>query len=99
MSARGAAKRARPHKRNHMARRKGIIRVDSKPATLIMDAELERLKAQAEGSRPFTASGLWERLAALDLKEFYKLPARERLAVGFYATAKRRAESLAEGVK
>lgn len=57
---------------------------DTKPATLVMDAELENLKAQAEGSKPFRSSGLYERLAALNLKEFYQLPPRERLAVGFY---------------
>jgi hypothetical protein len=62
-----------------------------------MDAELVSLKAQAWGLQPFRRSGLYERLAALDLKEFYKLPPRERLAVGFYQSAKRRAESLAEG--
>jgi hypothetical protein len=64
------------------------------PQTLVEDAELKALRAQAEGSKPFRRSGLWERLAGLDLKEFYKLPARERLAVGYYQTAKRRAETL-----
>lgn len=63
---------------------------------LVEDIELQRLRAMADGSEPFTGSGLWERLAALDLKEFMKLPARERLAVGYYQTAKRRAESLQE---
>jgi hypothetical protein len=66
------------------------------PQTLVEDAELQALRAQAEGSKPFRTSGLWERLAALDLKEFYKLPARERLAVGYYQTAKRKAEALQE---
>lgn len=65
------------------------------PQTLIEDAELKALRAMAEGSKPFTVSGLWERLAALDLKDFYKLPARERLAVGYYLAARRRAEALA----
>ena len=64
--------------------------------TLVEDDELKALRAQAEGSKPFRRSGMYERLAALDLKEFYKLPARERLAVGYYQTAKRRAEALAE---
>ena len=63
--------------------------------TLIEDDELRTLRAQAEGAKPFKPSGLWERLAALDLKEFYKLPARERLGVGYYTTARRRAEALA----
>lgn len=62
--------------------------------TLVEDAELKRLRAMAEGSKPFQRSAIWESLAALDLKEFWKLPARERLAVGYYQTARRRAESL-----
>jgi hypothetical protein len=64
--------------------------------TLVEDEELRRLRAMADGSKPFTASGLWERLAALDLKEFKALPARERLGVGYYTAAKRRADSLQE---
>jgi hypothetical protein len=66
------------------------------PQTLVEDDELKVLRAQAEGSQPFMHSGLWERLAALDLKAFYKLSARERLAVGYYETARRRAEVLQE---
>lgn len=64
------------------------------PQTLVEDAELQALRAQAEGSKPFRKSGLYERLAALDLKDFYKLDARTRLALGYYMTARRRAESL-----
>lgn len=64
--------------------------------TLVEDEELKRLRAMAEGSKPFMSSGLWERLAALDLRDLMKLPARERLAVGYYTAAKRRAESLKE---
>lgn len=64
--------------------------------TLVEDEELKLLRAQADGSKPFTASGLWERLAALDLKKFRQLPARERLGVGYYTAAKRRAASLQE---
>lgn len=64
--------------------------------TLVEDEELRRLRAMADGSRPFTASGLWERLAALDLRELQKLPPRERLGVGYYTTAKRRAEQFRE---
>lgn len=63
-------------------------------ATLVGDEELQRLRAMVEGTRPFMRSALWEQLAALDLKEFRKLPARERLAVGYYRTARQRAESL-----
>jgi hypothetical protein len=62
--------------------------------TLVEDDELKRLRAMADGSRPFKESGLWERLAALDLKEIMRLPARERLGVGYYTAAQRRAESL-----
>jgi hypothetical protein len=80
-----------------MRKSKRVHNVDAKPATLVMDAELESLKAQAEGRATFTRSGLLERLSDLDLKEFYRLPPRERLAVGFYQSAKRRAESLAKG--
>lgn len=64
--------------------------------TLVEDQEFRCLRAMAEGSKPFEASRLWERLAALDLREFMKLPARERLAVGYYQTAKRRTAALAE---
>ena len=62
--------------------------------TLVEDQGLKRLRAMAEDSKHFKRSGLWERLAALDLKEFWKLLARERLAVGYYETARRRAEML-----
>lgn len=48
----------------------------------------------AEGSRSFEPSGLWEKLAALDLKEINALPLRERLGVGYYTAAKRRAEAM-----
>ena len=64
--------------------------------TLVEDDELKTLRAMAEGTKAFETSGLWERLAALDLKEFMKLPARERLAVGYYQTARRRAGVLVE---
>jgi hypothetical protein len=62
--------------------------------TLVEDAELQRLRSMAEGAKPFERSGLWERLAALDLKEIKALPARERLGVGYYECARRRVESL-----
>lgn len=64
------------------------------PATLIEDEELKRLRAMAEGRLPFEASRLWERLAAEDMEKPYTLPAYERLGVGYYVTARRRAESL-----
>jgi hypothetical protein len=59
--------------------------------TLVEDAELKRLRAIADGSRAFKSSGLWERLAAMEPKEVLKLPPRERLGVGYYEAAKRRA--------
>jgi hypothetical protein len=64
--------------------------------TLVEDAELLRLRAMAEGSKPFEASGLWEKMSALDWSEIKKLPPRERLGVGYYTAAKRRVESLKE---
>jgi len=63
--------------------------------TLVEDNELKRLRAMADGSRPFEESRLWEALAAKDLKEIYGLPPRERLGVGYYLAAKRRAAVLA----
>lgn len=51
-------------------------------ATLVEDEELKRWRSVTDGSKPFKASRLWERLAALGLKEFWKLPARERRAGG-----------------
>ncbi|HYY93845.1 MAG TPA: hypothetical protein VE713_04960 [Pyrinomonadaceae bacterium] len=64
--------------------------------TLVEDEELRRLRAMADGSRPFVESGLWERLSALDLEEIKRLPARERLGVGYYEAARRRREQLKE---
>ena len=66
--------------------------------TLVEDAELKELRAMAEGAKPFRASGLWDKLSALDWSELKKLPARERLGVGYYTAAQRRAESLKGGV-
>jgi hypothetical protein len=62
--------------------------------TLIEDAELKRLRAMADGSEPFQSIGLWEKLAGLSLYKYNKLPARERLGLGYYLAAKRRMESL-----
>ena len=62
--------------------------------TLVEDAELKDLRAIAEGTKPFTPSGLWARLAALDQKEFMKLPPRERLGAGYCQAALRRREML-----
>lgn len=66
--------------------------------TLVEDEELRRLRAMAEGSKPFEPSGLWDKLAALGWSEIKKLPARERLGVGYYTAAQRRVEVMrAEG--
>ena len=64
--------------------------------TLVEDEELLRLKAMANGEKPFKSSGLWERLAALELKELKRLPPRERLGVGYYECARRRVEQMRE---
>jgi hypothetical protein len=67
-----------------------------------------RLASDAEG-HPLTGrpsffrqkrsqgSGLWSKLAALPWAEIKKLPARERLGVGYFEAARRRVESLKEG--
>lgn len=64
--------------------------------TLVEDDELKRLRAMADGSRPFERIGLWEKLASKEWTEIKKLPARERLAIGYYESGRRRAESLQE---
>jgi hypothetical protein len=64
--------------------------------TLVEDEELQRLRAMAEGAKPFEPSGLWEKLAALPWAELKKLPARERLGVGYFEAARRRMDSLRE---
>jgi hypothetical protein len=62
--------------------------------TLIEDEELLRLRAMAEGSKPFMPSGLWAQLAALEQKQFMQLPPRERLGAGYYQAALRRREQM-----
>ena len=61
--------------------------------------ELEELKAQAEGSRPFVVSGLFERLTEKVCTPAYwkDMTATQRLALGYYLATKRRAEMLREG--
>jgi hypothetical protein len=71
-------------------RRRGDVK------TLVEDEELLGLRTMAEGSEPFEASGLWERLASLGLKEIMKLPPRERLGVGYYTAAHRHDNLLKE---
>lgn len=55
--------------------------------------DVDELRAQAEGSRPFVEREHYERLALLDSKEWRALPQGARLAVGYYLAAKRRAAS------
>lgn len=61
---------------------------------IVVTDEIEELKAQAEGRRSFVENETYEALAALDLAEYRKLDAETRLALGYYLTAKRRAETL-----
>lgn len=60
---------------------------------IVEDGELKTLRAMAEGARPFKELSEWEEVAALDFAELRKLPARERLAVGYYVLARSRAAS------
>jgi hypothetical protein len=64
--------------------------------TLVEDAELKYLRAMALGEKPFRRIGLWEKLSAKDWDEIKKLPQREKLGVGYYTTAQRKAESMKE---
>lgn len=67
--------------------------------TLVEDEELTRLRRMAEGSLPFdgSACSMWAKLYdQLSIQEIQKLPPRERLAVGFYIAARRRAASMKE---
>jgi hypothetical protein len=82
--------RNRGHYMDTRRRRRGGVK------TLVEDEELLRLRTMAEGSKPFEASGLWERLASLGLKEIMKLPPRERLGVGYYTAAQRHDNSMKE---
>ena len=66
--------------------------------TLIEDEELKALREMAEGARPFAESRLWERIAALPWAQIKKLPARERLAVGWYVAAPRRSAQMKDGL-
>jgi hypothetical protein len=63
----------------------------------ITPRDVEELRAQAEGSRPFGGvNKLYERLAELDEYEYKKLDSVSRLALGYYLAAKRRSDSLKE---
>ncbi len=59
--------------------------------------DLQELKAQAEGAKPFKPSALYDRLAALPWPQLRKLEPAERLAVGYYTCAQRRAEQMRVG--
>jgi hypothetical protein len=62
------------------------------PITLTDD--LAELKAQAEGAKPFTPNALLDHLAGLPWPKLQKLPPAERLAIGYYTCAQRRAEQM-----
>jgi hypothetical protein len=55
--------------------------------------KLAELKAQAEGKRPFVENRILEALASLDMAEYRRLDAVTKLALGYYLTAKRRADT------
>ena len=59
--------------------------------------DLERLKLEAEGRKAFKTRPVYEALAALDLVEYRRLDPPTRLALGYYQTAQRRAESMKGG--
>lgn len=58
---------------------------------IVITAEIEELKAQAEGRAPFHEDPRFEALAAADLAEYRKLDPETRLMLGFYVAAKARA--------
>ncbi|HEX8503698.1 MAG TPA: hypothetical protein VF659_24145 [Pyrinomonadaceae bacterium] len=62
--------------------------------SIILTSELEELKAQAEGRRPFRVNKTLEALEGIEMKDYWKLDKDTRLAFSFYLTAKRRAEQL-----
>jgi hypothetical protein len=66
--------------------------------TLVEDEELKALRAMAEGTKPFRASRLWDKLSAMPWSEIKKMPPRERLGIGYYEAARRRVASLQEVV-
>jgi hypothetical protein len=61
---------------------------------IVVTEEIEELKAQAEGRRPFVENETYEAFAALDMIEYRQLDTTTKLALGYYLTAKGRAEPL-----
>ena len=57
---------------------------------IVVTAEIEELKAQAEGRTTFVENEMYEALAELDLAKYRKLDAETRLALGYYLAAKLR---------
>lgn len=62
--------------------------------SIALTSELEELKAQAEGRRPFRVNKILEALVGIEMKDYWKLDKDTRLAFSFYLTARRRADSL-----
>lgn len=62
--------------------------------TLVEDEELKRLRAMADGSRPFEVIGKWEKLSELAWRNPKALPPREKLGVGYYQAGRRYAEQM-----
>lgn len=59
---------------------------------MIGRADIEELRAQAEGERPFRVLALFEKLAAFASEEadYQRLPPEAKLALGYYLAARRR---------
>lgn len=67
--------------------------------TLVEDEELRRLRAMADGSKPFDeeSCSLWAKMYdQLSRGGIRKLPPRERLAIGYFIAARRRRDSMDE---
>lgn len=65
---------------------------------ITLTRELEELKAQAEGRKPFRENKILEALVGIEMKDYWKLDKDTRLAFSFYLTAKRYAEQMKETV-
>lgn len=61
-----------------------------------LTGQLAELKAQAEGKRAFRKNERLEALTALDLRKYRRLDPTTRLELGYYLTAKGRAEKVVQ---
>lgn len=64
---------------------------------ITLTRELEELKAQAQGRRPFRENKILEALVGISMKDYWKLDKDTRLAFSFYLTARRKHEQMREG--